>query len=481
MYCSSSPVPSVATTRACVSPRVNSAEPWVRGRRPTCERMERTVWRSRPSMRAPVSRMELRTTLAWAALKASASAWAGNWAVTLGRRQRRHHLLLGGVERGVALGLGADRIGGADVALDLGQHRGLDRRRIGGVEVARLARGLLGQADDGLDHGLEAGVTRHHGLEHHLFGQLLGFRFDHQHGVARARHDEVERGGLELVDRRVELELVLDEADAGRPHGTHEGDARDGQRGGGRHHGEDVGVILHVVRQDRHDDLGVEPVPFREQGTDRPVDEPGDQRLLLGRAPLALEVAARDTAGREGLLLVVDRQGEEVLPRLGGLGRHDGGEDGGLAVGGEHRPVGLAGDPARLEDELAPGPIDLFAIHFEHVRLSWRADVSAMSKTARGWPRLSEDAAPAAGGRASHPSKSGPPRDPVGTGRGRSGIAAAPGDPAMTTLAGRAGRRPHAAASQGLSGSPPPRGKRAGRRGRRRRQRRMPRRSMMAR
>ena len=34
-YCSSSPVPSVATTSACVSPRVNSAEPWVRGRMPT--------------------------------------------------------------------------------------------------------------------------------------------------------------------------------------------------------------------------------------------------------------------------------------------------------------------------------------------------------------------------------------------------------------------------------------------------------------
>ncbi len=73
-------MPSVATTRACVSPRVNSAEPWVRGSMPTSERIERTVFRSRPSMRRPVSRMELRTTVACAALKASASAWAGNLA-----------------------------------------------------------------------------------------------------------------------------------------------------------------------------------------------------------------------------------------------------------------------------------------------------------------------------------------------------------------------------------------------------------------
>ena len=43
MNCSSSPVPRVATTSACVSPRVNSAEPWVRGRTPTSATIGRTV------------------------------------------------------------------------------------------------------------------------------------------------------------------------------------------------------------------------------------------------------------------------------------------------------------------------------------------------------------------------------------------------------------------------------------------------------
>ncbi len=41
--CSSSLVPSVATTSAWVSPRVNSAEPWVRGRMPTSATIGRTV------------------------------------------------------------------------------------------------------------------------------------------------------------------------------------------------------------------------------------------------------------------------------------------------------------------------------------------------------------------------------------------------------------------------------------------------------
>ena len=62
MNCSSSPVPSVVTTSAWVSPRVNSAEPWVRGSRPASATIGRTVVRSRPSIRRPVDRMSPRTT-----------------------------------------------------------------------------------------------------------------------------------------------------------------------------------------------------------------------------------------------------------------------------------------------------------------------------------------------------------------------------------------------------------------------------------
>ncbi len=51
MICSSWPVPSVATQNACVSPRVNSAEPCARGSTPTSAMIGRTVLVSRPSMR----------------------------------------------------------------------------------------------------------------------------------------------------------------------------------------------------------------------------------------------------------------------------------------------------------------------------------------------------------------------------------------------------------------------------------------------
>ena len=53
MICASSDVPSVAVTSACVSPRVKSAEPWVRGRRPTSQVIGRIWSNPRPSSRLP--------------------------------------------------------------------------------------------------------------------------------------------------------------------------------------------------------------------------------------------------------------------------------------------------------------------------------------------------------------------------------------------------------------------------------------------
>ena len=312
MYCSSSPVPSVATTSACVSPRVNSAEPWARGRTPTSATIGRTVFTSRPSMRAPVSRMFQRTTLAWASLKTLLTFSASNFGLAFRGHELGHDLRLDGVDGAVALLLDGLPVGLAQVRLGDLEHRLLDLRGVGRLEVARLLRGLLGEADDRLDHRLEMLVAEHHGAEHHVLGELLRLRLDHQHGVLRAGDDEVERGVLHLRDRRVELVPAVDVADARGADRAHEGHAGERQRRGGRDDRHDVGIVLEVVREHGDDDLGVVLVALDEQRADRAVDEARDQRLLLGRAAFALEVAAGDAAGGVGALLVVDGEREEV-------------------------------------------------------------------------------------------------------------------------------------------------------------------------
>ena len=64
MRCASRSVPSVAATTACVSPRVNSAEPCTRGSTPERISIGRTVRVSRPSMRGSPERIWLRTIFA---------------------------------------------------------------------------------------------------------------------------------------------------------------------------------------------------------------------------------------------------------------------------------------------------------------------------------------------------------------------------------------------------------------------------------
>ncbi|MCC2654872.1 MAG: hypothetical protein K0Q60_5039 [Microvirga sp.] len=260
-----------------------------------------------------------------------------------------------------------DLVGVAQFGLGDGENGLLDLGHIGRLVVARLLGGLLGETDDGLDHRLEVLVAEHYGAEHHVFRQFLGLGLDHEHGIGRAGDHEVKRGLVHLLQRRVQLVLTADIADASRAHGTHEGNAREGESGGCRHHADDVRIVLEIVREHGHDNLGVVLVALDEEGADRAVDEAGDQGLLLGRTAFALEIAARDATSGVGALLVVHREREEVETGLRLLGRHDGGENGGLTVGGDDGAVGLAGHLARLEHELAAGPDQFFALSIEHV------------------------------------------------------------------------------------------------------------------
>jgi hypothetical protein len=102
----------------------------------------------------------------------------------------RLDLGLGGVDRRSVLLVG-DLVGGAQLAsMTPSISFEIAERRRG--EVARVLGGDFGQLDDRVDHRLEALVAEHHGAEHDVLGQFLGFRLDHQHGVAGAGDDEIE-------------------------------------------------------------------------------------------------------------------------------------------------------------------------------------------------------------------------------------------------------------------------------------------------
>jgi hypothetical protein len=85
---------------------------------------------------------------------------------------------------------------------------------------------------------------------------------------------------------RVGDQFAVDHADADAADRTHEGRAGNRQRRRGADHGDHVGIVFHVVAQNRADDLHLVLEARHEERTDRPVDEARGQRLLFRRARL---------------------------------------------------------------------------------------------------------------------------------------------------------------------------------------------------
>ena len=215
-------------------------------------------------------------------------------------------------------------------------------------------------------------MAEHHGAQHDVLGELLGFRFHHQHGVVGAGDDEVELAFGHLFELRVEHVFVVDEADACGADRTHERRARQRQRRRGGNQRQNVGIVFEIVRQRGDDHLRLTAPALGEQRPDRAVDEPRDQCFLFGRAAFTLEIAAGNAARGVVLFLVVDGERQEIDAFTRAFGRDGGGEHGGLAVGGEHGAVGLTRHSAGLEGELAPAPIELNTMNIEHFGfLSW--------------------------------------------------------------------------------------------------------------
>jgi hypothetical protein len=187
-------------------------------------------------------------------------------------------------------------------------------------------------------------VAEHDRAEHHLFGELAGFRLDHQHAVTGPGNDEVEIGRGHFVGRRIEPVFAIyigDTTSGDRSKKWHAGKSQGRRRADHCRH---VGIVLEVVAQHRTDDLGLVAVPLDEQRSNGTVDQPRGQHLLLRRASLALEEAAWDLAGGETFLLIVHGERKEIEPGLRGLFTNDGAENLRFAVSDHHGAVRLASD-----------------------------------------------------------------------------------------------------------------------------------------
>ena len=261
----------------------------------------------------------------------------------------RHHLFLDGGDGVLAILLAHDGIGRAEILLGETEDFLFQSVVVEDDKFTRFFRGLLGELDDRLDHRLEMPVAEHHRAQHDFFGQLLGFQFHHHHSVLRAGDDQIELAFLHLVDGGIENVLVVDETDARAADRPHERSAGKCQRGGRSDHGDDVGIVLLVVREHGDGYLRIAAPAVGKQRPDRAVDQAGGQRIFFSGPAFALEIAAGNSSGCVIFFGIVDRQRKEIDSFLWLLGRNDRGEDGSFAVGRKHGPVGLPRHSAGFE------------------------------------------------------------------------------------------------------------------------------------
>src|SRR5690606_16751993 len=130
-------------------------------------------------------------------------------------------------------------------------------------------------------------------------------------GVFGTGYDHVQAGGLELLVGRVQQVAGFRvEGHARSANRTIERDAGNGQGSRGADHRCDVRVGLLAGGDHGADDLHFVLETFREQRTDRTVDQARGQGFFFARARFTLEETAGDLARSVGFFLVVHGERE---------------------------------------------------------------------------------------------------------------------------------------------------------------------------
>jgi hypothetical protein len=170
---------------------------------------------------------------------------------------------------------------------------------------------------DGVDGDLALLVAEHHGAQHHVFGQLLRFGLDHQHG-----------GSVPATTRSIWL-LLRGSARVQHVLAVDVAHARGADRAVERDAAIASAALVAIMAAMSASTSGFSETVWMTTCTS--LKKPSGNSGRIGRSirrlvsvssslgGLALEEAAGDLAGGVGLLDVVDGQREEVLARLGVL------------------------------------------------------------------------------------------------------------------------------------------------------------------
>ena len=191
------------------------------------------------------------------------------------------------------------------------------------------------------------------GAEHDLLGNLLHLTLDHEDVVDRtADHDvEVALGHLREVGVDGVLAVLADDAHLGDR--ASERDVRNGEGSRGGQAGQGIGLNILVCRDEVNGNVHFGVVVCGEQGAEGAVDQTGHEDFTVVGLAFALHEASGVAAAGGVLLLVLDLERHEIGVGFCILCGHDGTEEHRVAHLDDHGAVGLFGQLARFDLDLA--------------------------------------------------------------------------------------------------------------------------------
>ena len=180
-------------------------------------------------------------------------------------------------------------------------------------------------------HGLDRFVSGLDRIQHDLFRDLVHFTLDHHDVLLRGGDNQVEVGLLHFGKIRIDLECPVDPGDPDFGNRSEERKVAGGQGGGCREPGERVrlDVLLRADQPHVHKDCEVEV--FGEQRAQRPVDQSGDQHLVVGGPAFPFQESAGETPCGIILFPVVYLEGKEIGVFVNFLGTGHCGEEHGIS------------------------------------------------------------------------------------------------------------------------------------------------------
>ena len=183
----------------------------------------------------------------------------------------------------------------------------------GGCKFAfRLADGFGHSALHG-EYAFDGIASEIHGIEEFGFGESFRFAFDHDDSFFASDHDDIGIGLFALAIRRVCNPLSIDSGDSDASDGAIPGQIRQHQCGRSACNGDDIGLAVGVVADDRCNDLDFVVEALWEERADGAVDETAREDFVVGLLAFATEVVAGNFARCIRFFDVFTRQWEEIL------------------------------------------------------------------------------------------------------------------------------------------------------------------------